>query len=143
VKFLSDFVRAHGFSETSQASDDDVDQNVRLVPMFTFSVSYDLTTKMISATVCIPLLVMALSFHSAFIGGLGFCVVGLAYAYSPRGYIISEHAITVRRLIGNVNLPLEGLREARITTPDALSFACGCGVAAGYSATMGGSAPRS
>jgi hypothetical protein len=94
----------------------------RPVPMSTFSVYYDLTTKIISAVVCVPLLFLTVVFHSAFIGGLAFCVVGLAYAYSPRGYVVSGQSITVKRLIGSVKIPLQGVREARIATPDDLSY---------------------
>jgi hypothetical protein len=90
--------------------------------MSTFSASYDFTTKIISAFVCVPLLVLTLVFHSVFIGVLAICVVGLSHAYSPRGYVVSGESITVRRLIGNVNIPLQGVREARITTPDDMRF---------------------
>ena len=54
------------------------------------------------------------------------CVAALAvlltYAYSPRGYAISEGAIVVKRLIGDARFPLEGLREARRTTADDLRW---------------------
>jgi hypothetical protein len=87
-----------------------------------FSVTYDLTTTIISSFVCISLIVLTTMTHSAFVGGLAFCVLGLAYAYSPRQYVVSGHSITVKRLIGRVHIPLEGLREARISTPDDVTY---------------------
>ena len=40
-------------------------------------------------------------------------VLILAFAYSPRGYVISDRAIAVKRLIGDVVVPMENVREAR------------------------------
>jgi len=39
----------------------------------------------------------------------------LAYAFSPRGYVVSEGSIGVQRLIGTVRVPLQGIRELRRT----------------------------
>ena len=83
-----------------------------------FSASYDRTTKIVSAVVVVFLLAVGFVPHSVFVGGLSVAVLILAFAYSPRGYLISEQAVIVRRLIGNVRLPLEGVREARRTTAD-------------------------
>jgi hypothetical protein len=41
-----------------------------------------------------------------------------AYAWSPRGYAVSEGTITVNRLIGSVRVPLDGVREVRAATKD-------------------------
>jgi hypothetical protein len=87
-----------------------------------FSVTYDLTTTIISSFVFISLIVLTMMTHSVFVGGLAFCVLGLAYAYSPQEYVVSGDSITVRRLIGRVHIPLDGLREARITTPDDVTY---------------------
>ena len=42
----------------------------------------------------------------------------LCYAYSPRKYAISEQSIVVKRLIGDVRIPLDNVREVRAATPD-------------------------
>ncbi len=78
-----------------------------------FSASYDRTTKIVSAAVCVLLVVVSLAAHSAITTSLSVLVVALGYAYSPRGYAISGRAIIVRRLIGNVRIPLGGIREVR------------------------------
>lgn len=85
-----------------------------------FSASYDRTTKIVSAAVCVLLVVVSLAAHSAITTSLSVLVVALGYAYSPRGYAISGRAIIVRRLIGNVRIPLEGIREVRRAGADDL-----------------------
>src|ERR1039457_3295173 len=65
-----------------------------------FSASYDSTTRAISAAVCLLLMVVAWVVHMVFIALLFPLLIGLAYAYSPRGYAISGGAIVVQRLIG-------------------------------------------
>jgi len=44
-------------------------------------------------------------------------VVG-SYAWSPRGYAVSDGYIEVNRLIGRARISLDGLREARAATKD-------------------------
>ena len=84
-----------------------------------FAASYDLTTKIISALVVVFPLVIAAIVHSIFIGGLGLLIAFIAFAYSPRAYVVSDRAIEVERLIGNVQAPLEDVRESRrINTED-------------------------
>jgi hypothetical protein len=84
-----------------------------------FAASYDLTTKIISALVVVFPLVIAAIVHSIFIGGLGLLIAFFAFAYSPRAYVVSDRAIEVERLIGNVQAPLEDVRESRrINTED-------------------------
>lgn len=78
-----------------------------------FAASYDLTTKIISAGACAVLLFVPLMAQSVVLGCLSALVILLAYGYSPRGYTVSERTITAKRLIGNVEVPLEGVREAR------------------------------
>jgi hypothetical protein len=85
-----------------------------------FSVTYDRTTKVVSAIVAVTLLVIAAAIHNIFVVGLSAPIVILAFAYSPRAYVISDGAITVKRLIGNVKVPLENVREARRITADDL-----------------------
>jgi hypothetical protein len=40
-------------------------------------------------------------------------VLGLSYAFSPRGYIVSEGVVLVKRLLGNARISLQGFREVR------------------------------
>ncbi len=83
-----------------------------------FSVTYDRTTKIVTAAACALLLAVTLSVQHLFVGFLSILTVALAFAYSPRGYTVSQQAIIVRRLIGDVRFPLESLREARRATRD-------------------------
>jgi hypothetical protein len=82
-------------------------------PSRRFSLSYDGTTKAVSAVVCALPLVAGIAAHSVLAAGLGLACVLLAYAWSPRGYVVAERAITIRRLIGDARVPLERVREAR------------------------------
>src|SRR5947209_1371782 len=90
-------------------------------PSAPFSVTYDRTTRVLSALVCAGLLVLAVALQSVAVGCLSGLVILLAYAYSPRRYVVSEASIMVERLIGKVHVPLGGLREARVATPDDFS----------------------
>jgi hypothetical protein len=54
------------------------------------------------------------------VGCISALVLLLSYAYSPRGYIISERSVLVRRLIGSVRISLDGIREVRAAVPDDL-----------------------
>ena len=84
-----------------------------------FAASYDLTTKIISAVVVVFPLIVGAVVHSIFIGGLAFLIVFFAFAYSPKAYVVSDRAIEVERLISNVQVPLEDVRETRrINTDD-------------------------
>ena len=83
-----------------------------------FSATYDKTTKLISAGIFVLLLVVAATIPGIVVGSLGALLLVGAYAWSPRSYTIAERSILVKRLIGNVRIPLDGIREARIATPD-------------------------
>ncbi len=89
--------------------------------MTEFSASYDRTTKIISAVACGFLVALSLAVGHVIVGVLSLAIIALAYAYSPRGYSVGERTIIVRRLIGNVRLPLEGVREARRATAEDFS----------------------
>jgi hypothetical protein len=56
--------------------------------------------------------------HSVVVGVLAAMLLVASYAYSPRGYSISEGSIVVGRLIGNVRIPIDSIREARAATKD-------------------------
>lgn len=88
------------------------------MPERDFSASYDSTTKGITAVVCVLLIVVAWMVHIIFVALLFPLLIGLAYAYSPRGYAIAGGAIVVKRLIGNVRVPLAEIREIRAGAPD-------------------------
>src|ERR1039458_3819326 len=57
-------------------------------------------------------------------------VVGV-WAWAPRLYRVEGDELIIRRLIGDVRIPLSGLRDARIMSPDefrgaARTWAVGC-----------------
>ncbi len=83
-----------------------------------FSASYDTTTKVISGVVPVVFLAIVVATHSVIAGCLCAVILIGAYAWSPRGYAVSDRSITVNRLIGNVRIPLDGIREARRATAD-------------------------
>ena len=81
-----------------------------------FSASYDQTTKIITAVVCVILVVVPVSTKIFALAALGWLLIAVSYAYSPLGYAVSERSIVVRRLIGRVRIPLERVHEIRIAT---------------------------
>jgi hypothetical protein len=83
-----------------------------------FSASYDTTTKVISAGVLVLFLAIVVGTHSVAVGCITAGILLGAYAWSPRGYAVSEGSITVNRLIGSVRVPLDDVREARVATKD-------------------------
>jgi hypothetical protein len=89
-------------------------------PARQFTVSLDLTAKIISGMVCGGLLFAAFAAQNVIVAGLGLLVLAVAYAYSPRGYLVEGRAVRVNRLIGPVLFDLEGLREARPAGADDL-----------------------
>ena len=87
-------------------------------PSTSFPASYDKATKLISAGISVLLLLLTVVIPGVFVGCLGALLLVATYAWSPRNYTISEGSILVKRLIGSVRIPLIGIREARIATPD-------------------------
>lgn len=51
-------------------------------------------------------------------GFIVFLVLLLTYAWAPRGYACEGRTLIVRRLIGDLAIPLDSLREARAAQPD-------------------------
>ncbi len=84
----------------------------------TFSASYDLTTKIVSALVFVAALGAVVASHNVVVAFLLFLGIILSYAYSARGYVCEGRAVIVKRLVGDVTIPLDGLREARVTAKD-------------------------
>jgi hypothetical protein len=89
-------------------------------PCGSFSVSFDSTTKFISAVACVVLIGIAVATRNVVVGCCSALVITLCYAYSPRGYIISEGSVLVRRLMGSVRIPLDGIRDVRAAGPEDL-----------------------
>ena len=87
-------------------------------PSQSFPASYDSTAKLISAVVCGVWIVIAFIAGNLLIAGLGALTVVLAYAWSPSGYSVSNRSIVVHRLIGDVRIPLDTIREARPAASD-------------------------
>jgi len=83
-----------------------------------FSASYDSTSKAISAVVIVLFAAVAIATRSTIAAGLGALVLIFSYGYSPRSYSILDRSIIVRRLVGDVRISLEGLRELRAATAD-------------------------
>ena len=87
-----------------------------------FSARYDRLTKIISGCVLALLIaVPAMATRDVWIAVLAASgcasVIGLSYAFSPRGYEISGGTFRVKRLAGDVVFPLDRLRFVRDATP--------------------------
>jgi len=83
-----------------------------------FSVSYDLTSKLISAAASVILIGGPVLAQSRAWGCLSALILAACYAFSPRGYSVSARSITVRRLIGSVEIPLDSVSEIRAARPE-------------------------
>lgn len=86
----------------------------------TFSASYDRFTKILSAFVCLGFLAVILVSHNIVISTLALIVTLISFAYSPRGYAVADRSIIVRRMAGQVRIPLDDVRELRRSTEDDL-----------------------
>ena len=84
----------------------------------TFSASYDLTSKIVSLLIVVAVLGGVVASHSVVVGFILFLLICLTYAYSARGYVCEGPRVIVKRLAGDVTIPLDGLREARAATRD-------------------------
>ncbi|HTQ52911.1 MAG TPA: PH domain-containing protein [Bryobacteraceae bacterium] len=82
-----------------------------------YSASYDTMTKVISAVVCLMLLGIVLMLRVIFVEAIVPVLILAVYAYSPRGYATDSTSLIIKRLIGNIRVPLAGIREARAGTP--------------------------
>jgi hypothetical protein len=83
-----------------------------------FPASYDLTTKIISGLMCLVLLTAVVAAHSFAIACLSLLILAACVAYSPRSYEIQGQTILVQRLAGAARVTLQGVRDARRTTPE-------------------------
>jgi hypothetical protein len=76
-----------------------------------------------SAAICVMLVVIAAATRSDLAAGVGVILIGLSYGYSPRRYTVSGRSVVVRRMIGDVRIPLDGAREIRAATAEDLEGA--------------------
>ncbi len=84
----------------------------------TFPASYDLLAKIVSALALAAALGAVVASHSVVVAFVLFLAIGLSYANSTRGYVYEGRRVVVSRLVGDVTISLDGLREARATTKD-------------------------
>jgi hypothetical protein len=87
-----------------------------------FSAPYDGVTKVISIGFCVFQLILIAAIHNVFVNGSLILIALITYAYSPQGYTVTGRSIIVKRLIGNIRVPLDNLREARRIRPDDLRY---------------------
>jgi len=83
-----------------------------------FSVSYDRTTKVVTAVACALLALPAAAVHNLAVRIVAILTVLVSFAYSVRSYNFADGSIVVKRFIGNVRVPLQELQEARAATAD-------------------------
>jgi len=88
-----------------------------------FPAPYDSTARIVSVVICIVLALVAALTQNALTVCIGAAVLFFAFAFSPRAYSIQDRSIVVKRLIGNVSISLDGIREVRVATADDLSGA--------------------
>jgi hypothetical protein len=87
-----------------------------------FRASYDVTTKVISAAVFVLFLVIAVQTKSIAAEAISAILFAAAYAWSPTGYAIADGFIVIRRVVGNVRIPVASIREMRAASTDDLRF---------------------
>jgi len=85
-----------------------------------FPASYDRTTKVISTMVCVLMLGVALISQSVLVCGVTLIALLVAYGLSPRGYVVANRTIQIKRLLKDVSISLEGAREIRVAGCDDL-----------------------
>lgn len=80
----------------------------------TFAVRYDKVTKAVSLASVLILASIVIFSRNAIAALIAIAVVAVAYAFSPRGYSISGGVLRIKRFAGDVTIPLDDLRNARI-----------------------------
>jgi hypothetical protein len=68
--------------------------------------------------VCVALLAAAVAIQNLIVASFSVLVILIAYAYSPRGYTVGDRSVLVRRLIGDVRVPLDDIQELRRAAGD-------------------------
>ena len=85
-----------------------------------FSASYDTTTKIISSLTVVGLTIATVLAHNRFVGFMAAAVIILGYVFSPQSYTVVDRVLLVKRLVGEVRIPLNELKEVRAVTPEDL-----------------------
>ena len=93
------------------------------MPARDFTASYDRTTKWLSAVVCLLLLLVSALMIATPRAAAGIAIISIlsmacAGAYSPRGYSVGDGMVIVKRLIGNIRVPLDNVQALRTSTSD-------------------------
>ncbi|HEV3331384.1 MAG TPA: PH domain-containing protein [Bryobacteraceae bacterium] len=70
-----------------------------------FSVSYDRTTKIVTALACVLLGIPAATIHNLAVRIVAILTVLVSFAFSVKSYSYAEGVVVVNRLIGNVRVP--------------------------------------
>src|SRR5437763_1274408 len=83
-----------------------------------FGATWDTVTKTITAAVAIVVVAVSFTTKIPFAIGVVAFLFALAYAWSPAGYAVSDGALVIRRLLGNISIPLAAIRAARAATAD-------------------------
>ena len=86
------------------------------MPPRSFAVSYDRVTLTVTGLVTLFLIALAVILDLLPLYPLALLMLVLGFAWSPRGYTVGERRLTIRRWAGDVAVPLDGLREARIAS---------------------------
>ena len=88
--------------------------------MNSWSASYDRTTKVVTAMVCLLLIGVAAVTRSWIVASLDAILLFLGYAFSAQGYETLPDSLEIRRLVGRVRVPLDDLLEVRAAGRDDL-----------------------
>lgn len=108
-----------------------------------FTASYDSFTKILSALVSLGFLAIIIATHNPIISILAIVVILISFAYSPRGYIVSDRSILVRRLAGPPVSHWRTFAKCGVPLRTTRGAACGSGVAVGFLDITACSVPRS
>jgi len=87
-----------------------------------FTASYDTTTKVVSGAVCVLLIGVPGAVVSPWFCLVSGAILLAAYAYSVRGFHLQDGAIVIKRLVGDVTIPISAITEIRRATPDDLRW---------------------
>lgn len=82
-----------------------------------FPVSLDGPAKVITALVVALLAGMPVISQNIVVAVISGAILLVTYAFAPRGYAVAEGSIMVRRLAGEVRIPLQGVRKVRRAEP--------------------------
>src|SRR4051812_2274670 len=88
-----------------------------------FSAPHDQGSKVITATVFVLFAVTAIALHNILMLALIALLLVATYAWSPTGYAITEGTVVVKRLMGNVRISLDEVRDVRAANAHDLSGA--------------------